>query len=98
MRVLGSAQTTSETVTLPTEASSSPALASGARARVKVGLRTSPSIKRHRAPLCAIRDAIPAAIVDLPSLGKLEVRPIILVGLGDSFRSTVSLIARIASA
>ena len=82
----------------PATTSRNPALASGASARESEGWRRSQSTKMTRAPPCAMSVAIAAARVDLPSLGKHDVKPMTLVILAWLFRSTVSFIDRMASA
>ena len=71
--------------------------ASGASARESEGWRRSQSNKMTRAPPCAMSAAIAAARVDLPSLGKHDVKPMTLVSYL-LFRSTVNFIDRMASA
>src|SRR5262245_39286996 len=51
-----------------------------------------------RAPPCAMSVAIAAATVDLPSLGRHDVKPMTLVFVTSPFMSTVSFNARMASA
>ena len=84
---------------VPTITSRRPQSAFGARLRDNVGLRRSQSTKMTRAPTCAMSNARLAAIVDFPSLGIDEVKPITLLAFITSpLRSTASLMARIASA
>src|SRR5215467_5033729 len=81
----------------PVTTSRNPTFAFGARARDNDGLRTSQSIRSVRRPDWASMVAIPAATVDLPSVGKYDVRPITLQ-LPCASASTANLIERIASA
>ena len=73
-------------------------MARRASMRDKVGLRRSQSTRRTRPPTCAMRCARAAAIVDFPSLGSVDVKPITLHGRVSICRSIVNLIERIASA
>src|SRR5262249_60487050 len=77
--VVGTLQIASSRLTFPATTSRNPALASGASARESEGLRRSQSTKTTRAPPCAMSVAIAAATLDLPSLGKHDVKPITLV-------------------
>ena len=79
--VVGSVQTASARSSFPATTSRNPALASGASARESEGWRRSQSNKMTRAPPCAMSVAIAAATVDLPSLGKHDVKPMTLVTL-----------------
>src|SRR5215831_1063522 len=81
----------------PVTTSRNPTFAFGASARDNDGLRTSQSIRSVRRPDWASMAAIPAATVDLPSVGKYEVRPITLQ-LPCASASTANLLERIASA
>ena len=74
-----------------------PTAASGARIRDKVGLRRSQSTRRTRPCACAMSCARAAASVDFPSLGSVDVKPITLHDPAAIFKSTASLIERIAS-
>src|SRR5262249_24484427 len=96
--VVESFQTASSNSIFPATTSRKPALAFGASARESEGLRTSQSTKTTRAPPCAMSDAIAAARLDLPSLGKDDVKPMTLVNSSWLFKSTVSFIDRTASA
>src|SRR5262249_43970423 len=85
-------------LSFPATTSSNPALAFGASARETEGRRKSQSNKITRAPPCAMCVAIAAATVDLPSLGKHDVRPMILLFVASVFRSTTNFIDGMASA
>ena len=71
---------------------------------MSLGARRSQSTRRTCLPEWAINCASEAAVVDLPSLGELEVIPMIFFGLRTFLdiltlvRSTAILIDRIASA
>src|ERR1700732_3752621 len=99
-----SVQMTSLRGASPDITSRSPAFASGANTRVSLGARRSQSTKMTRLPEWDISCASEAAVVDLPSLGELEVIPRTFFGLRTFFdilalvRSTAILIERIASA
>src|SRR5215813_10982582 len=94
--VVGSVQATSARSTVPATTSRNPALASGASKREIEEWRRSQSTKITRAPLCAMSVAIATARVDLPSLGRHDVKPIIFV-FAWLFRSIVNFIDRMAS-
>src|SRR5215831_19175175 len=94
--VVGSLQTASARSTCPATTSRNPALAAGARSCESEQWRRSQSTKMTRAPPCAISAATAAATLDLPSFGKHDITPIVLVC--SDFRSTSSFIDRTASA
>src|ERR1700730_7267485 len=96
--VVGSVQRTSLSSRFPERTSSNPSSAPGASERVNDGLRRSQSSNIALPPACDIRRARFAAIVDLPSLGYVDVMPIALVGLAVENRSILTLIVRNASA
>src|SRR5262249_4739412 len=96
--VVGSLQTASARSTCSATTSRNPALAVGASSRESEQWRRSQSTKMTRAPPCAISAAIAAATLDLPSFGKHEVTPIVLVFFALLFRSMMSFIDRTASA
>src|SRR5262245_35873990 len=98
MLLVGSLQIASARAVFPATTSRNPIFASGASARVSDGLRRSQSTRITLAPVWAISVVIDAAMVDLPSLGEHDVRPLTL-GAGSSLlRSSFSFIHRMASA
>src|SRR5262249_2310410 len=70
---------------------------SGVNVRDRVGLRRSQSTNITREPPWAISVAIARASVDLPSLGKHDVRPTTFVYFFGVPRSIVNFISRMAS-
>src|ERR1035441_7106613 len=94
----GSVQLTSSRVALPVMTSSNPELALGASARDSDGLRRSQSTTIVRLPTWDISCASATATVDLPSFGRDEVKPMTRLALITSFKSTASLMERMASA
>src|SRR6266540_42409 len=96
--VVGSFQTASARSTFPATTSRNPALAAGASSCESERWRRSQSTKMTRAPPCAISAATAAATLDLPSFGRHDVTPIVLVCFALVFRSTSSFIDRTASA
>src|SRR4051812_49536176 len=75
-----------------------PALALGARLAVSDGFLRSQSTTMTRLPEFARSWASEAAMVDLPSWGRVEVRPTTLLGVFVGSRSMANLTDRIASA
>src|ERR1035437_989077 len=93
----GSVQITSSREAFSVMTSSNPELALGASARDSDGLRRSQSTTIVRLPTWDISCATATATVDLPSFGRDEVKPMTRLALTTSFKSTASLMERMAS-
>src|ERR1700730_794129 len=88
--VVGSVHIASLSTVRPAATSTSPAEAPGENFRERDGLRRSASTRITREPACAIIAAKLAAMVDLPSFGKLEVTPITLFASTTLLRSATT--------
>ena len=96
--VVGSLQIVSPRDRAPETTSTMPAVALGARQRDREGLRRSQSTRITRPPVYAMSWARAPAIVDFPSFGSEDVKPMTLWDLSVSCKLVASLIERTASA
>src|SRR5450631_2189120 len=93
-----SVQIVSSSDRVPDRMSVMPASTAGVRSAESDGFLRSQSTTMTRLPELARSWASEAAMVDLPSLGRVEVRPTTLLGVFVGSRSMANLIDRIDSA